>query len=84
MLENRLNNDIFQQVEGYLKQGCITGVFKHSLENFLNIKRLLESIKSEAAVYRVPKINTIWALNESCIETSCFGGYVARVFCYLK
>lgn len=80
MIENRLNKDIFQQVEGYLKPGCITGVFKHTHDNFLNIKGLLESIKREVAVNQAPKIDTIWLLNESCIETSCFGSYVARVF----
>jgi len=80
MLENRLNNDIFQQVEGYLESGRITGVFKHTHENLLNIKGLLESIKSHASVNRLPNVNTMWQLNEQCLETSYFGSYVARVF----
>jgi hypothetical protein len=80
MTENRLNKDIFQQVEGYLEPGCITGVFKHTLENFLNIKRLLESIKSPASVNRLPDVDIMWQLNEKCLETSYFGSFVARVF----
>jgi len=80
MTENRLNKEIFQQVEGYLKPGCITGVFKHTLENLLNIKGLLESIKSPASVNRLPDIETFWNLNENCLYTSYFGSYVARVF----
>jgi len=80
MTENRLNKEIFQQVEGYLKSGSITGVFKHTHENLINIKRLLESIKSPASVNRLPNVDMMWQLNEQCLETSYFGSYVARVF----
>jgi len=80
MIEKFLNKEIFQQVEGYLKVGYITGIFKHTYENFLNIKGLLVSIKSLASVNRLPNLDTIWQLNEKCLETSYFGSYVARVF----
>ncbi len=80
MITKSLNTIIFQEVEGFLRLGCITEVFKHTHENFLNIRGLLESMKSEAALNRLPKIDSIWLLNEKCSETSCFGSYVARVF----
>ncbi len=80
MITKRLNTIIFQEVEGFLRLGCITEVFKHNHENFLNIRGSLESMKSEAALNRLPKIDSIWLLNEKCLETSYFGGYVARVF----
>jgi hypothetical protein len=84
MMENRLNKEIFQQVEGYLKSGSITGVFKHTHENLINIKRLLESIKGPASVNRLPDVDTMWQLNEQCLETSYFGSCVARTFNNLK
>ncbi len=80
MTEKRLNKEIFQQVEGYLKPGCITESFKHNHENLLNIRGLLESIKNVAIVNNLPGIETVWKLNESCLYTSYFGSYVARVF----
>ncbi len=84
MIEKFLNKEIFQQVEGYLKAGYITGVFKHTYENLLNIRVLMISIKSLASVNKLPDIETIWKLNESCLYTSYFGSYVARVFNNLK
>jgi hypothetical protein len=84
MTEKRLNKDIFQQVEGYLKAGYITGVFKHTYENLLSIRLLMVSIKSLASVNSLPAVDTIWQLNEKCLENSYFGSYVARVFNNLK
>ncbi len=84
MAENRLNKEIFQQVEGYLKAGYITGVFKHTYENLLSIRLLMVSIKSLASVNSLPAVDTIWQLNEKCLENSYFGSYVARVFNNLK
>ncbi len=84
MTEKRLNKEIFQQVEGYLKAGYIIGVFKKTYDHLLSIRLLIVSIKNMASVNNLPNVDTMWQLNEQCLETSYFGSYVARVFESLK
>lgn len=79
-LENRLNQDIFKVAESYLQHGRIIDVFKHTYANFLVIKGILTSIKSDIALKQVPELTVMWNLNELCLETLFFGSYVARIF----
>jgi hypothetical protein len=83
MIENGLNWIVFNKVEAYLRNGNITGVFKHSRSMFLEVRQLLNNIKEELSMQRLPEISVFWKLNETCDEISLFGSYVARVFASL-
>ena len=77
MFENRLNEKVFKQVEGYLSAGDITGAFKHVLAVIKKIERLLIVVQTGMDFSRM---EPFWKLNESCAEFSMFGSFVARVF----
>jgi hypothetical protein len=83
MMENGLNWIVFNKVEAYLRNGNITGVFKHSHSRFLEVKQLLNNIKEEVSMQRLPDISVFRRLNETCDKISLFGSYVARVFASL-
>ena len=77
MMENRLNEKVFKQVEGYLSSGDITGSYKHVLSSIKKIERLLILVKTDMDFSR---IEPFWKINECCAELSLFGSYVARIF----
>ncbi|MCP5047387.1 MAG: hypothetical protein GY940_09470 [bacterium] len=79
-LGNGLNSVTFAEVEGYLKQGDITGVFKRKRADFLAITTALNSIRSEIDNNNIPGLPGLWELNETFSGSSLFGSYVARVF----
>ncbi|MCP5047388.1 MAG: hypothetical protein GY940_09475, partial [bacterium] len=79
-LGNGLNSVIFAEVEGYLKQGDITGVFKRKRADFQAIIAVLNSIKSEIENGNMPGLPGLWELNDTFSGSSLFGSYVARVF----
>ena len=80
MTEYSLNSDIFKEVEGYLKNGDITGTFIRIYTNFIKIKRLLLSIKYEVSLNKMPTLSKIWEVNEEASRTLTFGQYITRIF----
>lgn len=83
MLENQLNQTLFQQVKGFLKKGDITGVFKETHSRFTGILEMLNSLKYGIAGDTLPKVSVFRELNESCAEVSLLGSYTADVFAAL-
>ncbi|MCP5048606.1 MAG: hypothetical protein GY940_15660 [bacterium] len=79
-LNNGLNSVIFAEVEGYLKEGDITGAFKRKRTDFHAITTALNGIKSEIENNNVPGLPGLWEMNETFSGSSLFGSYVARVF----
>jgi len=77
---NGLNSAISSKVEGYLKRGDITGVFRYNLVQFKAIRDLLNKLKYSNDTSTIPGIPNIRKVNESTSETLVFGQYVARVF----
>ena len=80
MTEYSLNSDIFYEVEGYLKIGNITGTFIRIYNSFINIEKLLLSIKSEISLDKMPTLSKIWEINQESSSTLIFGQYIARIF----
>lgn len=80
MIENGLNSVVFKEVEGYLKEGDITGVFKNTHKGLKDILEMLNLIKVEISKNNIPELSIFWRLNETLSESSLFGSYVARVF----
>jgi hypothetical protein len=76
----RLNPDVFNKVEGYLKNGDLNGIFKRKIPIFSKILELLKEAKSDLNNNNIPKLNILWTLNETFSRSSLFGSYVARVF----
>jgi hypothetical protein len=80
MQQQALNPAAWKEVEEYLKNGDITGVFKRVLSSFSNIASLAALMKSEISQHRLPPMPLCWQLNEKSAGASLFGSYVARVF----
>ncbi len=78
--DNQLNGFVLSQVEGYLKNGDITGIFKRKIPIFTGIVSSLETAKADLEKNVVPDVSGLWKLNETFSEMSLFGSYVARVF----
>jgi hypothetical protein len=83
MWEHGLNWIVFNRVELYLGNGNITGVFKYSRSRFLEARQLLNTVKEELSLNKLPATPVFWQLNETFDEISLFGSYVARVFASL-
>jgi hypothetical protein len=82
--EHHLNGVVFARVEGYLKEGDITGTFKACRIDIVEIIAVLERIKGYASNNRMPVLKDIWLINELCSESLLFGQYAARVFAEIK
>ena len=80
MLENQLNQTLFQQVKSFLKRGDVTGVLKQTHSGFTGILEMLHSLKQEISSGTLPDAPVFRRLNEACAEVSLFGSYAADVF----
>lgn len=84
MLENRLNEVVFEKVEGYLSTGNITGAFRHGLSVIKSIQWLLFIVTNYVEFDQIPGLELSWKLNELCAEFSLFGSYTARIIQYIQ
>ncbi len=80
MQANSLNSEIFAECEGYLKQGNITGMYRHIHEKLQSIVSLLSIIQTDLSGNKMPGLMDAYALNEACLDLSMFGQYASRVF----
>jgi len=80
MTEHSLNVSIFNEVEGYLKNGDITGTFIRIYNSFIKIEGLLLLINDEVSLNKMPKLSKIWEVNEEAANTLIVGEYITRVF----
>jgi hypothetical protein len=80
MLENQLNQTLYQQVKGFLKKGDITGVLKQTHSGFTSILEMLNSLKQGISAGTLPDASFFRKLNETCARVSLFGSYAADVF----
>jgi hypothetical protein len=79
-IEMKLNKVLFDEVEDYLRNGKVTGVFERSISGLSVISNLLLKLKSEVSKDKVISISIAWEINEKLADMSLFGSYVARVF----
>jgi hypothetical protein len=79
-----LKIEVFREVESYLKNGDITGMFKRIRASFKDIISRLETVHEEVSQNKMPALSSLWDLNELCSSTLQFGQYVSRVFYALK
>jgi hypothetical protein len=84
MTDRSLNSVIFMEVEGYLKNGNITGTFIRIHSSFLKIEELLLLIKDELSLNKMPELSKIWEVNEEASRTLIFGQYITRIFYAIK
>lgn len=84
MVAERLNKDIFDRVENFLKKGDINGLFKYSYSRLQRIHGMLKRVREELSMEILPEIAIFWDINEAFAETSLFGSYVAWVFSELQ
>lgn len=79
-----LNGEVLAIVRGHLQEGDITGLFKRSYSDYMEMIDILKKIKSEVYLYRMPDLSLFLQLNEKQSETSLLGSYVVRVFQELR
>jgi hypothetical protein len=80
MLRRGLNPVIFRDVEFYLSNGDIKGMFKHIRSKFIIIKDVLIAIKVDIDIEKELKISELWKLNEISSITLLFGQYASMCF----
>lgn len=83
MMEQGLNPVIFKEVEAYLGQGDINGMYKEIRTHLKEIIEILNLIKEDMSLFKMPPLSRVWQLNEMCFHTLIFGQYAARVFAAL-
>jgi hypothetical protein len=79
MAKHGLNSIIFKDVQTFLSNGNITGMYKHIHSKFNSIISILYSLRAETSE-QIISINYIWILNELSHNTLIFGQYTARCF----
>jgi len=84
MNEHTLNSVIFKDMENYLKNGDIRGVYRKIYLDVIEIEKLLTSIKDKLSLDKMPDLSILWELNEAFGDTLIFGQYGARVFYTLQ
>lgn len=80
MSETELNPVIFREVQEFLAQGDITGLYKQIRYNLWDITLALMSIEYDVKLGKMPPLTQLWKLNEMSSHTLILGQYVARVF----
>ena len=83
MQEQGLNPFIFKEVAAYLGQGDITGMYKQTRAKMQDITGVLNLLKEDLSLFKMPPLSRVWQLNEMCYHTLIFGQYAARVFAAL-
>jgi hypothetical protein len=83
MTEKGMIPFIFNEVESYLGQGDITGMYKHIRTKMKDITGVLNLLKEDLTLFKMPPMSRVWQLNEMCCHTLIFGQYAARVFAAL-
>jgi hypothetical protein len=78
--ENRLNNDIYGQVTGYLQAGDIRGSYDQLFTYTDNIINFMETVQWDVFCWKFPEMDTIWKLNQECAQMLLFGQYIAQIF----
>jgi hypothetical protein len=84
MLKHGLNGDILNTATAYLQKGDITGVFKYTYHEYINIVEMLMSMRFYITYGNLPALPAFWKLNEKFSRLSIFGSYVARIFASLQ
>jgi hypothetical protein len=80
MIKNGLNIEIFKNLERYLKNGDVTGMYIYINGNFQKIKKMLKTIKNDIDAVIMTENSKLWLLNEKCSEIIIFGQYASRIF----
>jgi hypothetical protein len=78
--EKGLNLTIFENVNNYLSRGDIRGIFSNFLANSESILEQLYTIKEWVDAYKLPKISSLWRLNQDYVEAQLFGQYTSEIF----
>ena len=78
--QNKMNNEIFGMVEGYLKKGNVIGVYEYFSYKADEIFAMLFEMKQSIDAGKIPDISKCWRLNQLYADTSQFGQYVSEVF----
>ena len=82
--ENKLNSEIFKQVEAFLSIGDVTGLYIKFKLDIDSIIVLLYNIKSSVDNEKFPEISSLWLINQKYSELMLLGQYGSQVFFEIK
>jgi len=77
---NDFNPLVFQEVNGFLSSGDVTGSYNKMFTDITNILERLRSLKQGIYDNTFPQISIIWELNQKYSNALFFGQYVAMIF----
>jgi hypothetical protein len=82
--ENKLNSEIFKQVETFLSIGDVTGLYIKFKLDIDSILVPLYNIKASVYNETFPEISSLWLINQKYSELVLFGQYGSQVFFEIK
>lgn len=77
---NHTNAVIFNEVQEYLANGDIRGIYVHLLTVTQNLLAKVNGIQAILANDQLPANATLWAITQIYSETLLFGQYTAEIF----
>jgi hypothetical protein len=80
MEKNDLIPTIFNDLQTYLQNGNITGIYKRIYSDLNTLLNLLYVLKSEVSINKMPALSVVWKLNKKYSYTLLFGQYISEVF----
>ena len=78
--ENNLNPKVFQEVEGFLKNGDVRGAYLWFYNRTADILGKLRVIKTSVDSTAFPELKKFWRLNQVILEAELFGQQKAEIF----
>jgi hypothetical protein len=81
---NDLNHSVFSEVQEFLKNGDVRGIYKKILSDIEGILNMLTIIKGKIDAGQFPDLSGLYRMNQSYSHASLFGQYVAEVFMEIK
>jgi hypothetical protein len=83
-IQNGLVKDIYDQVESYLKNGDIRGVYIRIKNDVEQILELLYEVRWVLYWGYIPANKIMWDLNQETAKLQLFGQYISRTFEAIK
>jgi len=79
-MEKKVNREIFQQVQSFLKNGDVKGLYHQLKANASQLLQDLQRLRGAIDPGLFPNIGDLWAIGQTYSETLLFGNYTAAIF----
>lgn len=82
--EKKLNNLMINEINNFLANGDLAGIYRSLKADFTDIDLLLEKIEQTVKNHKMPSNTHLWKLNRKFAKTLLRGQYIAEIFHTIK